>query len=519
MSELALDLTAMRRYEPADEVDVVIVGTGAGGAPLLAELAAAGLRVVALEAGPFFDPADHTPDETDAAEINWMDDRLSGGDDPVALGPNTSGRGVGGSTLHWGAFTPRPDAGQLRLRSETEEGRDWPMGLDELLPYLRRAEADLGVSGPSEYPWDPDRRYAYPPAARNAPAQRMAEGCAALGIRAADAPAAVLTRDRVQHGRTRLACIACGACHQGCRTGSKATMGTTYLPTAIADGAEIRAEAMVHTIETNATGRVRAVVYRQDDVDVRQPCRTLVLAGGGIETPRLLLANGLANANGHVGRNFLAHPATQVWGTFDEPQRGHRGYPSSLITEDFLRPADADFAGGYLIQSLGVMPLTFATSLVRGGGLWGADLMAALDGARFTAGVGINGDCLPSDDNRLTLSGEHDEVGMPRAEISFSAGSNERALEQHAIAVMTRILEAAGARGTRVLARTAHTLGTCRMSDDPTDGVVDGDGRSHEIENLWICDNSTFPSALAANPALMQVALALRTAQRLLSAR
>ena len=151
-SALALDTSRMRRFEPGEEVDVVIVGTGAGGAPVLAELAAAGLRVVALEAGPFFDPADHTPDETDAAEINWMSERLSGGDDPTAFGPNNSGRGVGGSTLHWGAFTPRPDAGQLRLRTETGEGRDWPFSLEELLPFLVRAERDLGVSGPADYP-------------------------------------------------------------------------------------------------------------------------------------------------------------------------------------------------------------------------------------------------------------------------------------------------------------------------------------------------------------------------------
>jgi choline dehydrogenase-like flavoprotein len=142
-------------------------------------------------------------------------------------------------------------------------------------------------------------------------------------------------------------------------------MGTTYLPAAIANGAEIRAGAMVHTIETDATGRVRAVVYRQDGVEIRQACRALVLSAGGVETPRLLLANDLANGSGQVGRNFLAHPATQVWGTFtrssaptaDTLVTDHRGLP---------RAAGADFAGGYLIQSLGVMPLTFATSLVRG---------------------------------------------------------------------------------------------------------------------------------------------------------
>ncbi|MFX6201745.1 hypothetical protein ABTF50_20310, partial [Acinetobacter baumannii] len=86
----------------------------------------------------------------------------------------------------------------------------------ELLTYVARVEGDIGVSGQTPYPWDPDRSYAYGPAARNAPANLVARGCEALGIRYADAPAAVLTRARLQdHHGERRACINCGACHQG----------------------------------------------------------------------------------------------------------------------------------------------------------------------------------------------------------------------------------------------------------------------------------------------------------------
>ena len=514
-----MNLTDMRTHGTDDIVDVVVVGTGAGGAPLTAELARRGLSVVALEAGRNFDLDDFTPDETEAVEINWMSERLSGGTDATAFGPNNSGRGVGGSTLHWGAFTPRPDARDLRLRTETGEGRDWPLDPAELLSYVARVEGDIGVYGPTPYPWDADRSYAYAPPARNAPANLVARGCEALGIRWADAPAAVLTRARLQdHHGERRSCINCGACHQGCRVDAKATTANTYLPAAVAHGAEIRTEAMVHDIELDARGHVTAVVYRQDGVDVRQRCRSLVLSAGGVETPRLLLHTGIANGSGHVGRNFLAHGATQVWGRFDEPVRGHRGYPSALITEDMLRPADADFAGGYLVQSLGVMPLTFATTLARGGGLWGRDLMQRLEQAQHMAGIGINGDCLPSDQNRLVLSDETDEFGIPRAHVTFTAGANEQAMTRHATAFLQRVMEAAGARETLVLARSAHTIGTCRMSADPGDGVVDPDGRSHEVPNLWICDNSVFPSALAANPALTIMALSLRTADRFLAA-
>ncbi|CAD6011134.1 GMC oxidoreductase [Agreia sp. COWG] len=514
-----MNLNDMRTYAEDEIVDVVVVGTGAGGAPLLARLAERGLKVVAIEAGPNFDPDTFVNDEVTAPRINWMSERLSGGDAPTAFGPNNSGFGVGGATLHWGAFTPRPDIRDMNLRTESGVGADWPVDHAELTRYLADVERTIGVSGPTPYPWDASREYLEPPVDRNAPAELMAIGCARLGIRATDGPAAILSREREQphHGR-RLASQNLGTIHQGERYGTKATTANTYLPVAVAAGAEIRSDAMVHGIELDARGRVSAVVYRQDGHEHRQRCATLVLAGGGIETPRLLLNTGLANSSGQVGRNFLAHGAVQVWGRFDEQIRGYRGYPSALISEDFVRPDGVDFAGGYLMQSLGVMPHTFATSLVRGAGLWGSELMQALDAWRYSAGIGINAECLPSEDNRLVLSDEVDEWGVPRAIVTFTPGPNEKAIDAHAIATMTRILEAAGARSTRVLARTAHTLGTCRMSADPAEGVVDADGRSHDIPNLWISDNSTFPSALTANPGLAQMALSLRTADRMLAA-
>ncbi|TPW78319.1 GMC family oxidoreductase [Schumannella sp. 10F1B-5-1] len=516
-----MKLDHQRRYSDDEVVDVVVVGTGAGGAPLLASLAGHGLRVVALEAGDNTEPRDHTPDEMLAAQqINWMDDRLSGGDDPTAFGPNNSGRGVGGSMLHWGAFAPRPDPRDLQLRTETGLGRDWPIPHAELVQRIQQVEAFVGVAGPEHYPWDPSRRYAMPPVARNASSEAMLRGCAELGIRATDGPVAVATRDREQeHWGLRHACVSCGACHQGCRTGAKVTMDTTYLPLAVARGAEIRPGSMVVDIETDVRGHVEAVVYRRDGATHRQRTSALVLAAGGVETPRLLLHTGLANSSGRVGRDFLAHGATQVWGRFDDDMRAYRGYPSSIITEDTVRPADADFAGGYLIQSLGVMPQTLATTLVRGGGLRGAELVGWMRDYRHLAGVGMNGECLPADANRLTLTDEIAADGLPRVRVDFSAGENEKRMEAHAVRTMRAIVEAAGARETLVLSRTAHTIGTARMGSDPSDSVVDPDGRSWDVPNLWICDNSVFPSSLIANPALTIMALALRTADKLLAAR
>ena len=512
-----MNLGRMKQYRRDGLVDAVVIGTGAGAAPLIARLAASGLSVVALEAGQNHDPALFAADETDASKLYWLGERLSSGAMPLAFGGNNSGTGVGGSMLHWGAFAPRPDARDLRLKSETGEGEDWPFDLDELRPYLRQVEADIGVSGPDNYPWDPDRRYSLPPIGLNAPAQLMQAACASLGIRTAVAPAGVLTQDRTEEdGRRRASCIHCGYCHQGCRIGAKSTMDVTYLPEGVRNGAEIRPGCMATGFERESGGRISAVLYRENGCEYRQACGAVFLCAGAVESPRLLLHSGLCNESGQIGRNFMAHVATQVWGTFDAETRPNKGYPSSLITEDMVRPADADFAGGYLVQSLGVVPMTFATQVARGRGLWGKALVEYLASYNHVAGLGINGECLPQPSNFLELSDETDASGMPKPRIQFSYGRNETAIDRHATVRMMAMWQAVGARDVWVFQRAAHTIGTCRMGTDPGHAVVDPNGRSFSIPNLWICDNSVFPSALAANPALTIMALSLRTADQFL---
>ena len=293
-------------------------------------------------------------------------------------------------------------------------------------------------------------------------------------------------------------------------------------------GAEIRPHAFVHGFERDDAGVITAALYRDTSqvatdgpvVQRRIRARRFILAAGGIETPRLLLHTGLANASGQVGRNFMAHVATQVWGTFAEPVRMNKGFPATVISEDTLRPdvrgGSADFAGRYVTQSLGVVPVTFATTVTRGRGLWGKRLVDYLDRYDFLAGIGVNGECLPAEGNRLVLTDERDEHGVPKARVDFSSGANEKAMSAHAARLLEGAWRAAGATDIWVAPRTAYTIGTCRMGTTKDRSVVDPWGRAHDVPNLYICDNSVFPSALAANPALTIMALSLRTADKLL---
>jgi choline dehydrogenase-like flavoprotein len=511
----------MKRFGTQEVVDVVVIGTGAGGSPVMAELAEAGLSVVALEAGRWWDPAtEYAADESQMSELYWLGERLSAGATPTAFGGNNSGTGVGGSMLHWGAFVPRADPRDLKLYTTTGEGRDFPLSYEDLRPFYEEVERFLGVSGPARYPWDPARSYPLGPVPLNAPAIIMQKGYAAVGVETSEAPIAAVSETYVQPGYApRRSCVGCGLCHQGCVFGAKASLDVTYIPRALTAGAEIRADSFVHSFELDAQGRIGAVVYRHAGHDVKVRTRAVYLCAGAVETPRLLLHTGLANSSGQVGKNFMAHVSPQVWGTFEDEMRMNKGFPASLISEATMRPKDADFAAGYLTQSLGVVPVTFSRQVARGRGLWGKPLVDYLDQYNHFAGVGANGDCLPYEHNFLELADEKDGFGVPIPRIHFSYGENERRMNEHAKRLMTEAWKAAGAHDIWSFERSAHTIGTCRMGDDPEANVVDAFGRSHDIPNLWISDNSTFPAALAANPALTIMSLAVRSARQFLRTR
>ena len=154
--------------------------------------------------------------------------------------------------------------------------------------------------------------------------------------------------------------------------------------------------------------------------------------------------------------------------------------------------------------------------MARGRKLWGQPLRDYLRSYNHVAGINILGDCLPHADNFLELAEEKDARGLPKPRLHFTAQENEQRMNAHAEEVMRGIWEAAGATDIWSFQRYAHVIGTARMGKSGDDAVVDANGRAFDVPNLYVSDNSTFPSALSVNPALTIMALSLRTADKFL---
>ncbi|RKU00151.1 choline dehydrogenase [Burkholderia sp. Nafp2/4-1b] len=510
----------MRMFRDDEPVDFVIVGTGAGGGTLACRLAEHGFSVVALDAGAWWRPLEEfASDEAHQRKLFWTDERICDGDNPLTLGTNNSGRAIGGSTVHFAMVSLRFRPEWFRSRSVLGYGVDWPLDWREMWRYYREVEQALKISGPVNYPWGPPRpRYPYRAHELNAAALVLARGAEAMGIDWTPTPLATLSAPR---GRAH-PCVYRGFCITGCATNAKQSALVTWIPRAVAAGAEVRDLAMALRIEADGD-RVTGVHYLRDGRTHFQRARNVVMAGYAIETPRLLLLSatgrhpqGLANNSGLVGRYMMAQLNQASWGTMDDEVRWYKGPPSLSITEHWNYADEGkDFFGGYCWMSQGPLPIEWARKLA-GRGLWGDALKREMARYNFQAGLKIVGETLPRAENRVTLADERDAFGLPVARVTYSYDDNDRRMMRHAFAQMDRSLAAAGARDLwHEEDDTCHLAGTARMGDDPATSVVDADCRSWDIPNLWVCDGSVFPTVGGVNPSLTIQAIACRTADRI----
>ena len=441
---------------------------------------------------------------------------MIGGANPVELGSNNSGQGVGGGSVHWAGFTPRFHPSDFHIRELDGVGVDWPFRYETLKPYYEMMEREIPVSGPRHFPWGDPHGYIYSSHPPIATGDTLVRGAARLGIRTvAGGPVAILNGSYAD----RPHCIYRGFCIQGCKVGAKQSTLISHVPDAIEDGAEIRDRCMASRLETRH-GRVTGVhYYDRDGVEWFQKAKMVIVCGYAIETPRLLLnsagrgfAQGLANASGALGKYVMAQGGNVVLGRFDEPVRMYKGPPAHSMTEAFYETDPSrGFARGFGVQTVGPLPIAFARQMAVAKGAWGWGLRRLMMDYNHWSPLGVLAELLPWEDNRVTLSDRKDSRGIPVARLDYSLRDNDKALIEFATRKVEEIMRAAGATEVVQEPRYAHLIGGARMGDDPADSVVDRFGGAHDVPNLFVCDGSILPTQGAANPGLTIQSLAART--------
>ncbi len=410
----------------------------------------------------------------------------------------------------------------FKARTKLGYGADWPLDWREMWTYYREVEQALKISGPVNYPWGPKRpRYPYRPHELNAAALVLAEGAEALGIDWTPTPLATLSAPR-GHAHP---CVYRGMCVIGCSTNAKQSVLVTWLPRALAAGAEIRDLAMVGRVEHDVAGRVTGVNYHREGRWRFQKARNVVVAGYAIETPRLLLnsasakfPDGLANSSGLVGKNLMVQANQAVWGLIGAGNPLLQG--SAVARAD--RALELRRRGQGLLRRLRLHEPGAAAGpmgrngIVEAGSLGPDRLIDEMKHYNHQVGLKIVGETMPQERNRVTLADERDQYGLPIARVTFSYCDNDKRLIRHALGFMRQALEATDARDIwDETDDTAHLNGTARMGNDPATSVVNADCRSWDIPNLWICDGSVFPTVGGVNPSLTIQAIACRTADRI----
>ncbi|HET8800934.1 MAG TPA: GMC family oxidoreductase [Marinobacter sp.] len=518
-----MSLTSNQKtFSKNDDSVVVVIGSGAGGGTLANGLAQQGIKTVVLEAGALHTTNDFLADEwASFSQLAWLDPRTTSGSFRLAKDfaglPAWIVKAVGGTTIHWAGASLRLQPHEFNALSTYGKVPDanlldWPIDYEELAPYYANAEDRMGVTRTNDIGGLPG----------NNNFEVMHAGATKLGYSCNTGHMAINSQPR----DGRLACQQRGFCFQGCRFGAKWSTLYTELPAGIATGnMELRPESHVLRIEHNDQGRVTAVVYADKDGNQhRQKARVVAVAGNSIETPRLLLnsasnrfSNGLANASGQVGRNYMRHMTGSVYATFDKPVHMYRGTTmAGIISDEARHDPSRGFVGGYEMETLS-LGLPFMAAFLNPGA-WGREFTNAMDQYENMAGMWLVGEDMPRESNRITLNNEvRDAHGMPVANVHYDDHTNDVAMREHAFKRGEAIYNAVGALET---IRTppypsTHNLGSCRMSEKAEDGVCNGIGQTHDIPNLFISDGSQFTTSAAENPTLTIVALALRQADNL----
>ncbi len=475
--------------------EVVVIGTGAGGAAAAYELARRGRAVLLLEDGAFTTRADFDGRPTTAYKNMYL-----GLGSTVAFGnvaaPVMAGRGVGGSTtVNSGTCYRAPDATLARWG---EEHGLTMLAAEHLSPYYERVESMLQVE-------------VAPRAYLGGSARVIARGAERLGL---------------AHGplmRNAPGCDGQGLCCFGCPTGAKRSTDVSYVPEALKRGAELVTGARVQRVNVR-DGRARGVTARLASgrtLEVR--AEAVIVAAGTLQTPMLLADSGLCGRSGMLGKNLSIHPATKVMALFDETIDMSRGIPQSYAIDQY---ADEGLmfegASAPLDVAAIAMPWVgrrFMEVVERYANLASFGLMIQ-DTSRGQVRRGPGGSPLITYDLN-----EHDLRRMQRgievlSDVFLRAGAERVLPMAHGCEEIRSQADLDRLRRMRLRAgdfevTAYHPLGTCRMGTDPRRSCVGPDNEAHDVSGLFVTDGSAVPSSLGRNPQMTIMALALRAAEQL----
>jgi choline dehydrogenase-like flavoprotein len=511
-------MTADRHY------DVIIIGTGAGGATLAYRLAPSGKRILLVERGDF---VPREKDNWDSRAVNvqakyhtkevWRDR------DGRPLHPHTNYY-VGGNTKFYGAALfrlRREDFGELRHHGGVSPA--WPIAYDELEPYYTEAEHLYHVHGRrGEDPTEPSgsRPYPHPPVSHEPRMQQLHDDLARAGLRPFHTPLGVMLDETDPR---RSACIRCNTCDgYACLVHAKSDAQVVCVDPALSfPNVSLLTNTRVMRLETSASGReITGVVIQRNGETDTLTADLVVASCGAINSAALLLRSandrhpsGLANGSGVVGRHYMGHVNSVLLAISKTPNP--TVFQKTLSVNDFYfgDRDDFDYPMGHIsfVGKLDAVALSAgAPPLVPNMPL---DVMA-----KHSLDFWITSEDLPHPDNRVTLDRD--------GHIVLSYTPNNAEGHKRLIKRLEHLLEHIGAShllprnlflGQRIpLAGVAHQNGTIRFGTDPSTSALDRDCRAHEVDNLYVVDGSFFPSCGAVNPALTIMANALRVGDRLL---
>jgi choline dehydrogenase-like flavoprotein len=501
-----VDLRVFADYdrEVREEADVVVVGSGPCGSVVAKELTDAGLRVVLVEEGPPFTPADYALDGALSMARTLREGGLRTTQGTVM--PTMQAICLGGGSLVNSAICLRaPDFVLDRWCADFELAHTRRADLD---PHYDAVGAFLGIS----------------PTPENVLGERnllFKKGCDALGISSEPI------------SRNVRGCRGSGECFTGCRSRAKQSMDISYLPAALRGGAKVLSSVRIEQVlvegrrAVGVVGRVVQPFTGKPSLEVRVRARRVVLAAGCMATPVLLQKSGdLANSSGQVGANLQFHPGVAMLGVFKDPVHPQFGATQGYQSLQFLRD-------GFKLETLWAPPGVLAVRMPGAGytlkerlarvprsAIW--DAITSCNRSLGTVRARSRGM-----DPKLTWNLHPDDVPIltralyTLARIFFAAGAELVMSGVHGIPeelhslAEADVLRTGRFRPNQFLTGGNHAFCSTRMHGDPRRGVVDEYGRCHDLEGLYIADTGIFPRCPSVNPMWTGMALAHRLAGRI----